>query len=92
MPEHQSSLRLDTGYEPAPAVVPEIKDEIAAVWGLPLGQRVEIGLRGADCSALNGVLELAKAPDYPWDPRQPLKLCVRGFLFSSREIEHWSKL
>lgn len=92
MAQHQISLGLDTGYEPAPPVVPDIKDEIAAAWGLPLGHRVEVGLRGSDRSAISGILELAKAPDFPWDPRQPLMLRVRGFLFSSREIGHWTKI
>ena len=30
--EHQTNLRLDVGYEPAPAVVSELRDEIAAAW------------------------------------------------------------
>jgi hypothetical protein len=90
--EYQSSLGLDAGYEPAPAVVPELRDEIAAAWGLPLGERVEICLRGGERSAVTGVLEILCAPDYPWDPHQPLKLRVSGFLFSSQEIERWTKL
>jgi len=92
MGEHQISLGLDAGYQPAPAVVPELRDEIAAAWGLPLGQRVEICLRGGQRSALSGVLELIGAPDYPWDRRQVLQLAIAGFLFSSREIERWTIL
>ena len=91
MAEHQTSLRLDVGYEPAPAVVLELRDEIAAAWGLPLGQRVEVSLRNERC-ALRGVLELRRAPDYPWDGRQALQLVVAGFVFSSREIERWTAL
>ncbi len=92
MAEYQSSLGLDVGYEPAPAVVPELQDEIAAAWGLPLGERVEICLRGGERCAVTGILEILCAPDYPWDPHQALKLGVSGFLFSSREIERWTKL
>jgi len=91
MAEHQTNLRLDVGYEPAPAVVSELRDEIAAAWGLPLGQRVEVSLRDERC-ALRGILELQRAPDYPWDGRQVLQLAVAGFVFSSREMERWTVL
>ena len=91
MAEHQIDLRLDVGYDSAPAVVSELREEIAAAWGLPLGQRVEVSLRNERC-ALRGVLELRRAPDYPWDGRQALQLVVAGFVFSSREIERWTAL
>ena len=91
MAEHQTELRLDVGYEPAPPVASELREEIAAAWGLPLGQRVEVSLRGERC-ALRGVLELRRAPDYPWDGRQALQLAVAGFVFSSREMERWTVL
>jgi hypothetical protein len=91
MAEHQTNLRLEVGYEPAPAVESALREEIAAAWGLPLGQRVEVSLRNERC-ALRGVLELQSAPDYPWDGRQALQLAVAGFVFSSREMEHWAVL
>ena len=91
MAEHQTNLRLEVGYEPAPAVESALREEIAAAWGLPLGQRVEVSLRNERC-ALRGVLELQRAPDYPWDGRQALQLAVAGFVFSSREMEHWAVL
>ena len=43
-------------------------NEIAAVWSLPLGQRVEVCFRGGKRSAVAGILELLHAPDYSWDP------------------------
>lgn len=89
--ERQISLDLNTGFTAAPAVVSELRDEIASAWGLPLGQRVEVCFRGGDRSAVTGVLELLRAPDYPWDPHQALKLGIAGFVFSSREIERWTK-
>lgn len=89
MAEHQTNLRLDVGYEPAPAVESGLRDEIAAAWGLPLGQCVEVSLRNEPC-VLRGVLVLQRAPDYPWDGRQALQLAVAGFVFSSREIERWT--
>jgi hypothetical protein len=91
MAEHQISLRLDANYHPAPAVGADLRAEIAAAWGLPLGQRVEVGLRNQPC-ALRGILELERAPDYPWDGRQALRLAVAGFVFSSREMESWAVL
>jgi hypothetical protein len=89
--EHQISLGLDVGYDPEPVVVADLRDEIAAAWGLPLGQKVEVCFRG-ERSAVTGTLGLLKAPDFPWDPRQPLKLGIAGLVFSSREIERWTKL
>jgi hypothetical protein len=91
MAEHQTSLRLDVGYEPAPPVVSELRDEIAVAWGLPLGQSVEVSLRN-ERFVLRGVLELRRAPDYPWDGRQALQLAVAGFVFSNRQIERWTVL
>lgn len=89
--EHQISLALNAGFSAAPSVVPELRDEIAAAWGLPLGERVEICLRDGG-STITGKLELLRAPDYPWDPHQPLRLAVAGLVFSSREIERWTKI
>jgi hypothetical protein len=91
MTEQQSSLKLDVGYSPAPAVESNLRAEIAIAWSLPLGQRVEVSLKTERC-ALKGVLELQRAPDFPWDARQPLRLTVAGFGFSSREIESWRML
>jgi hypothetical protein len=92
MGEHQISLGLDAGFNAPPPVVPELRDEIAAVWGVPLGQRVEICFRGGERSAVIGKLELLRAPDYPWDRQQPLKLAIAGLVFSSREIDRWTIL
>ena len=90
--EQQISLGLDAGYTTAPAVVPQLLDEIATAWRLPLGQRVEVCLRGGQRSAVTGILELLRAPDYPWYPQQPLKLAISGLIFSSREIDRWTIL
>jgi len=89
--EQQLSLGLDSGYNAAPVVVPALRDEIAAAWSLPLGQRVEVFFRGQR-SAVTGILELLQEPDYPWDPRQPLKLGISGLVFTNREIASWTKL
>ena len=91
MSDQQLSLGLDSGFSAAPVVVTELRDEIAAAWSLPLGKRVEVSFRGQR-SAVAGILELLRPPDYPWDPRQPLKLGIAGLVFSSREIASWTRL
>ena len=92
MSEQRISLELEVGYQTAPTVVPALRDEIATTWGLPLGQRVEICFRGGERSAITGVLELLRAPDYPWERRHALQLGIAGLIFSSREIERWTKI
>lgn len=92
MPEQQISLGLDVTHTTAPAVVPELRDEIARAWALPIGERTEVCFRGSQRSAITGILELITTPDFPWNPRQPLKLRIAGFIFSSRDIESWTRL
>jgi hypothetical protein len=90
--EQQTSLRLDAGFSTPAAVVPELLDEIAVAWSLPLGQRVEVCFRGCERSAVTGILALLHAPDFPWNPQQALQLGIDGYVFSSREIERWTKI
>ena len=92
MGEHQDSLDLDVSYNREPTVIPELRDEIAHTWGLPLGERVEVCFRGSQRAGITGVLELLSTPDYPWDARQPLQLRMVGLVFSSREIERWTRI
>jgi hypothetical protein len=92
MPEHQTSLPFDATGPTGPVRPDDLRDEIARVWGLPLGERVEVGLRGESLEAVTGTLELAAAPHYPWNPREVLHLQVNGFAFSSRAIAHWQRL
>lgn len=90
MPERQADLSLDASFSAEPVALPELRDEIARAWSLPLGQRVEVCLRGSDRAAITGNLELVSAPDFPWDPHQPLRLRIAGFVFSSRDIDRWT--
>jgi len=92
MSEHQTDLPFDAAFNPEPAAPLELRDEIARAWALPLGERVEIFFRDGQLDTLAGTLHLAAAPDFPWNPRQPLQLRIAGFVFSSRDIEHWAKL
>jgi hypothetical protein len=79
--------QVDTGQTPL-----QLRGEIARVWGLPLGERVEITFHPAfPVPAVSGLLELRADPArYPWDPHKPLALRVAGCDFSSRDIERWS--
>jgi hypothetical protein len=65
--------------------------DIARVWNLPIGRKVRIHLKASEnLPMLDGRLELASAPDMPFDPRQPLNLRIRGYEFSSRAINGWA--
>ncbi len=80
---------------PAPHLHPpdprsEFYDEVSTVWQLPVGQVVRVDLRGHDLSNLQGLLDLSRAPDLPFDRRQPLVLRIGGVEFSSRQIAAWS--
>ena len=92
MTEDQFAFTFDLTPATEPAVSPDLRDEIAGVWGLPLGEKVEVFLRNSQIDTVSGILELADAPDYPWNPRQPLRLRIAGFVFSNREIGHWTRL
>jgi hypothetical protein len=63
---------------------------LPTVWAYPLCKRVEVCFKGGERSAVIGVLELLRAPDFPWDRHQPLQLAIAGLVFSSREIERWT--
>lgn len=90
MSENQLPLDLDLPYAPAPAVEAGLLAEIAERWGLPLGRRVEVAFRpGVALPTLDGVLELSRPPEFPWNPREPLALRVAGVEFSSRDIARW---
>lgn len=92
MSESQTEFGFDKAYTPSQAVLPELRDEIARIWGLPLGERVEICLRENERSAATGILELVSSPAYPWNPHEPLHLRIAGLPFTSRDIERWTQL
>lgn len=92
MADEQFDLPLDAAYSMAPAAPPELRDEIAGIWGLPLGERVEVTFRNGQLDAITGVLEIAESPAFPWNPRKPLALRIAGFTFSSRDIARWTRV
>ena len=65
--------------------------DIARAWSLPIGKKVCVHLKdGESLPVLDGRLELASAPDIPFNPRQPLSLRIRGYVFSSQAITGWA--
>jgi hypothetical protein len=72
------------------SVAPPLTAEIAALWGLPLDQRVQITLRDHALASALGRLELTRLPDLPLDAHTPLALRIGKDEFSSRQIIAWS--
>jgi hypothetical protein len=66
--------------------------EVAAVWNLPLGQKIRVLLKGHDFPGVAGCLELSHAPDLPLNVREPLQLSVGGITFLSTQMASWSLL
>jgi hypothetical protein len=65
--------------------------DIARVWNLPIGRKVRIHLKASEnLPMLDGRLELASAPDVPFNSRQSLNLRIRGYVFSIRAISGWA--
>jgi len=74
----------------AAALVPSLTDELAAVWGLPLGRKVRVELRHHTVTGLSGMLRVAGLPDLPFDRLAPLRLRIGDVEFSSRQVAAWS--
>lgn len=66
--------------------------DVAALWQLPVGQRVRVDLTGHQFAELSGRLELARSPDLPLDCRETLALRIGSIEFSHRQIATWSLL
>jgi hypothetical protein len=64
--------------------------DVAALWELPVGQNAHVNLSGHNMSDLQGRIELARAPDLPFDRREVLALRIGTVEFSSRQIVSWS--
>lgn len=88
--DDQLALAFDSSPQLVPGPIPHLRHELARVWSLPLGERVEIAFRPAfPLASIVGVLELRASPDTPWNPRQALALRIAGQDFTSRDIDHW---
>lgn len=73
-------------------LVPELTDEMAAVWGLPVGRRARMTLRGHTLDELSGRVKIARLPGLPLDPREELQLCIGLETFTSRQVSGWCLL
>lgn len=87
--DDQLPLPFDEARDLQPGPVPHLREEIARVWGLPLGEWVEVSLRRGPCDSLRGRLQLAVAPDEPWNSHAPLGLSIADVPFSSHDIARW---
>ncbi len=65
-------------------------EEIATLWGIPVGQITHVVLHEHNFSDLQGRLELSRAPDLPLDRREVLALRIGTIEFSSRQIVAWT--
>lgn len=88
-PKDQLALAFDSSPVLQSGPVPHLRDEIARVWSLPLGEQVELTLRRGPCDSLRGRLDLLQSPELPWNPRQPLALSIASVAFSSHDIDRW---
>ncbi|TVR45960.1 MAG: hypothetical protein EA425_17650 [Puniceicoccaceae bacterium] len=71
---------------------PSVSGEIARIWKLPIGEQVEVTLAKHALPGTCGRLEVAKAPEYPFDPRKQLRLRIGHAEFSSSQIVKWQIL
>ena len=82
---------------PEPTILPgdphsNFYREITGHWRLPMGDFVRIELKQHSLAHLQGRLDLSHAPDFPLDPRLPLRLRIGTLEFSSQQIINWSLL
>jgi hypothetical protein len=71
-------------------LAPELADEAARVWGLPVGRRARVTLRGHAMDGLHGLVQIAGLPDLPFDASRPLRLRVGHVEFTSRQVSAWT--
>lgn len=70
-------------------LAPELADEAAAVWGLPVGRRARVALRGHAVDALSGLVQVAALPEMPFAEHKPLRLRIGHEEFTSRQVSAW---
>ncbi len=71
-------------------LAPELADEAAAVWGLPVGQTARVTLRGHAVDELTGLVQIAGLPEPPLDAGKTLRLRIGREEFTSRQVAGWS--
>jgi hypothetical protein len=82
---HQEEFLFCDGGEPVlglPSGVGSLLRDIGHEWGLPVGEHVRVSFRtGENFPELLGRLEVAAAPELPFDRHRPLRLRVNGYEF-----------
>ena len=71
-------------------LAPELADEAAAAWGLPVGRVARVTLRGHAVDELTGLVQIAGLPELPLDARKTLRLRIGREEFTSRQVTGWS--
>ncbi len=91
--ENQSDFLFADGPMPKfhpPDPRDEFYREVAAVWNLPLGEKIRVLLHAHDLLEISGRLELTRAPDLPLNAKEPLQLTAGGVPFLSTQVQAWS--
>lgn len=91
--EQQTDFLFADGPEPElhpPHPLADFYHDVAALWELPIGERVHVALRSHQMADLHGRLELHRAPDLPLDRHAELVLRIGQVEFTSRQIIGWS--
>ncbi len=82
---HQEEFLFCDGAEPVlglPRDIDSLLRDIGREWGLPVGERVRASFRpGENFPELVGRLEVAVAPELPFNRHRPLRLRVNGYEF-----------
>lgn len=83
---HQEEFLFCDGAEPLlglPRGVDTLLRDIGHEWGLPVGEPVRVSFRpGENFPELVGRLEVAVAPELPFNRHRPLRLRVNGYEFA----------
>ncbi len=70
-----------------PHAIDSLLLDIGREWGLPVGERVRVSFRhGENFPELLGRLEVAVAPELPFNRHRPLLLRVNGYEFAHTAI------
>ncbi len=90
MTPHQDEFLFCDGAQPQIGL-PQADDplwrDIGREWGLPVGERVRVAFRpGENFRELVGRLEVAAAPDLPFNRHRPLRLRINGVEFAHTTI------
>ncbi|HQF37998.1 MAG TPA: hypothetical protein PK322_02660 [Opitutaceae bacterium] len=65
-----------------PRGIDSLLRDIGREWGLPVGERVRVSFRSSEnFRELLGRLEVAAAPELPFNRHRPLRLRVNGYEF-----------